>query len=111
MKRFELKAEHLKLLKQSCWRWEDCEYGAPAMDCKRPFGNSSVIPDVMEILGVEEKKCPHCGESLDETDREKYDAIFRELEIAIQCIFHTLSFELGWYVQTSHSRWEKEKTN
>ena len=47
----EIKPEHLKLLAKANWRYEDCEYGAPAIDCKRPYGNSSVESDIAEILG------------------------------------------------------------
>ena len=35
-KKFEVKLEHLKLLKRAYVRWEDCEFGAPSIDCKRP---------------------------------------------------------------------------
>lgn len=31
---------------------DDCEYGAIGVDCKRPFGNSDVEGDILEILGV-----------------------------------------------------------
>ena len=29
---------------------DGCEYGSPALDCKRPFGNSDVEADVLELL-------------------------------------------------------------
>jgi hypothetical protein len=32
--------------------WDDCEFGAPACDCKRPYGNSDVYGDMAEILGL-----------------------------------------------------------
>ncbi len=44
-------SEHLKLAESLEWRWEDCEYGAPAVDCKRPYGNSDVERDIAETLG------------------------------------------------------------
>lgn len=43
--------DHVKLAKRMYVRWEDCEYGAPSIDCKRPYGNSDVEGDVAEILG------------------------------------------------------------
>lgn len=46
-------ADHLKLLDRMELRWENCEYGAPAVDCKRPYGNSDVAGDIAEILGWE----------------------------------------------------------
>lgn len=66
MASFELKQEHLTLLAAANWRWEDCEAGAPSVDCKRPYGNSG---DVADILGVKQEKCPHCKEPLVELDR------------------------------------------
>ncbi len=54
-KKFEVKLEHLKLLKRAYVRWEDCEFGAPSIDCKRPYGNSSVVEDMFEILYGEPK--------------------------------------------------------
>lgn len=32
---------------------DDCEYGAIGVDCKRPFGNSDVESDILELLGYE----------------------------------------------------------
>lgn len=34
---FVVTEDHLKLLAQMYVRWEDCEFGAPAIDCKRPL--------------------------------------------------------------------------
>lgn len=31
---------------------DDCEYGAIGVDCKRPFGNSDVEGDILELLGA-----------------------------------------------------------
>lgn len=33
---FTLTDEHLTLLRAAYIGWEDCEFGAPAIDCKRP---------------------------------------------------------------------------
>jgi hypothetical protein len=30
---------------------DNCEYGAIGVDCKRPFGNSDVESDILEIIG------------------------------------------------------------
>jgi hypothetical protein len=39
-----------KLAKELCWYWEDCETGAPAVDPKRPYGNSDVDCDILELF-------------------------------------------------------------
>ena len=31
---------------------DDCEFGGIGVDCKRPFGNSNVEGDILEIIGV-----------------------------------------------------------
>lgn len=58
---FELKEEHTKLLQHAIIEWDDCETGAPAINPKRPYGNSSVAEDVAEILGDRRVLCRHCG--------------------------------------------------
>ena len=91
---FELKEEHITLLQNAYLRWEDCETGAPAIDCKRPYGNSYVPADVAEIL------------EYDVDDEEVYDndALNEELmqwhyetETALQIILATKSFVPGTY--------------
>lgn len=41
-----------KLLTRSYWEWEYCETGAPAINPKRPYGNSDVPEDIREILDL-----------------------------------------------------------
>lgn len=97
-KRFELTADHIKLLQHAHIRWEDCEYGAPAIDCKRPYGNSCVEEDIAEILGwagfVEidgEKILP------DEVGA-KAKILHAETETALQIILYTKHFQPGTYI-------------
>ena len=40
---FTVTDEHLKLLRRANVDWDDCEFGAPAIDCKRPYGNGDVL--------------------------------------------------------------------
>lgn len=47
--RFALTDQHLTLLRSAYVRWEDCEFGAPAIDYKRPYGNSDVVGDMAMI--------------------------------------------------------------
>lgn len=42
--------DHLTLLANANWRMSDCEYGAPEIDGKRPYGSSSVETDLADIL-------------------------------------------------------------
>jgi len=47
-----MKPELKKLLKNFQVRWNDCEFGAPEINPKRPYGNSDVEQDMLEILGL-----------------------------------------------------------
>lgn len=52
---------------------KSCEFGSVGLDCKRPFGNSSVEQDMFEIIGLPpEFKCPNCG---DEWSKEQYEYV------------------------------------
>ena len=46
---FQLTEEHVKLMRRFNIRWDDGYDGAPAVDCKRPFGNGDWENDVAEI--------------------------------------------------------------
>jgi hypothetical protein len=60
---FILKGENMELKKEDMGKLEkaffenlqrdNCEYGAIGVDCKRPFGNSDVEGDILEIIKVE----------------------------------------------------------
>lgn len=80
---FVLTDEHLKLLRAMCVGWQDCEYGAPEIDPKRPYGNSGVEADIHELLTNEREY------ELTEAQRERYSQLHREtqvaLEIMLQC--------------------------
>lgn len=83
MTSFIIKQDHLTLLKRTCWGWDSCEFGAPAIDCKRPYGNYSVLEDMAEILP---------GKTEDELM-----TLHEELMSVLQIICVTQSFELGEY--------------
>lgn len=124
-KKFEIKEEHLKLIKRMYVSWEDCEFGAPRIDCKRPYGNSDVYQDIIEILGLEEisegvfrfifknKEWLLKGEDkynlyLDGTDEEKLckelRILHKETGIALQICLRTQSFDLGYYEAEAYSQ-------
>lgn len=92
METFELKQEHLDLLKRAWVSWEDCEYGAPAINCKRPYGNSDVEEDIAEILGWTLR-----DDELTSSQREEAATLHKETQTALQVILSTQSFELGVY--------------
>lgn len=82
---FEVTEDHLKLLKHSHIIWRASEYGAPAIDPKRPYGNSSVESDIAEIL------------EWGKYDNERAEKIHRELETVLQIVLVTQTFQPGLY--------------
>jgi hypothetical protein len=73
-RRFALTREHLKLARRMYIEWDNCEYGAPAINPKRPYGNSAslwtpgVSDLVAESLGVTEITA-ECVDLLDRLQR------------------------------------------
>lgn len=111
---FEIKEEHLKLLKNMYVHWDNCEFGAPTIDCKRPYGNSNAIEDIAEIIGFEKTKkrvdfdrgeaseYDNIQEYLEEAEWndkswEYLQNLHRNMEIVLQIVLSTLSFKKGKY--------------
>lgn len=82
---FEVTEDHLKLLKHSHIIWRASEYGAPAIDPKRPYGNTSVESDIAEIL------------EWGKYDNERAEKIHRQLETVLQIVLVTQTFQPGLY--------------
>lgn len=108
-----MKKEHLKLLRETCVGWNDCEFGAPEIDPKRPYGNSGVYGDIAEILGIS-NKCPHCGhetEGFTEEQKELMDKLHKETETALQLLLKYGKIELGVYEADDYKRdWKRVKS-
>ena len=113
VERFEVKEYHLKLIKRLNFNgWDYCEFGAPAIDCKRPFGNSDVYGDIFDILGLD-----YNSEEYDSADdylnafpaNKRYidDIYFNELPIALQILTSNLGIELGMYERERYNVWRK----
>lgn len=103
---FELKAEHLQLLSLACVDWDESEFGAPAINPKRPYGNSGVAYHIFDILGwVQEDE-----DGLTDEEWEKAVSLHRETQTALEIILHLRTFQLGLYrdVAPEHYRtkWE-----
>jgi hypothetical protein len=111
--RFEIKLEHLKLIRRMNVGWQDCEYGAPEIDPKRPYGDSDVEDDILEILGW--KKGPKIivdgvEYELNEDDWEipeelsdKLRKLHKETQTALQICLCTGAFKPGRYEAAEYS--------
>lgn len=109
--RFTLRPEHVALLRAAYVSWGYDEYGAPAIDPKRPYGNSHVVRDIHEILHPDEPwDDDHglpAGLSPDEWAArvEEYERLHRETETALQVVLR-VGFEPGEYVSERYfSAW------
>ena len=116
--KFTITENHLKLLKRMFVGWNDCEFGAPEIDPKRPYGNSSVEQDILEIIGFEEideerfkfilegKEYILKGEdkyNIELEDEEelckKLWKLNREMQIVLQICLSLGTFETGDYIK------------
>ncbi len=51
----EIKSKDMEKLERAFFenlQRDNCEYGAIGIDCKRPFGNSDVEGDILEMIGA-----------------------------------------------------------
>lgn len=104
--RFTITEEHLKLLQRMYVSWEDCEFGAPSIDCKRPYGNSDVYGDIAEILGI--KSSDDEDEPFTEAQHKAMNKIHKEMKTVLQIGVRLLKFEVGSYECESYlSNWRK----
>lgn len=77
--------DHIQLLLNSYVYWDDCEFGAPGIDPKKPFGNSDVEKDYEDITG------------------KTFDyRVYKQLETCLQILIDNLSIHAGLY------RYDKE---
>lgn len=100
IERFEIKKEHLDLLKNAYVSWVDCDFGAPAIDCKRPYGNSLVELDIAKILKWE------IDEENGLTDEQNNLAykLHEETKTVLQICLSQLKFETGIYENKGYSQ-------
>lgn len=83
---FNITKDHLKLLQRLTVDWQDSEYGAPAIDPKRPYGNSDVENDIREILG-KKLSASQCRD------------IHEDMEIVLQILLRNGKLKTGQYTK------------
>ena len=108
MKQFRIDERHLALFKRMNVRWDDMEFGAPAIDPKRPYGNGDVVSDMLELLGRSSEKID--GEYIPVAICIEMGKLHKEMELALQICLVSQTFEVGLYEQTreySYRSWAK----
>lgn len=93
--RFELKPEHVKLLRAANVQWNPDMCGAPEIDAKRPYGNGDVEEDVCRILGIEWE--PDDEECVPEETATLVRRWHRQTGQALAVVLAAGSFEPGVY--------------
>ena len=104
-KEFVLTEEHIKLLKRMNVGWSDCEFGAPEIDPKHPYGNSNVYDDIADIIGIEKLLDNNHFDGYEfysEENRKKMDKFHAETETALQIVLQTGEFKCGRYVRENY---------
>jgi hypothetical protein len=111
-KTFTVTDHHLKLLRAACVRWEYTEFGAPAIDGKRPYGNSSVLVDIVQELFPE--RAIERNVDMDEWDaysayadahEDELVRLHAETGIALQIALSVGEFRSGDYVRQGYGSW------
>jgi len=96
---FEITQQHLKLLQRQNVKFRRSgEYGGTEIDPKRPYGNSYVEGDILEILGIqgdvdEGDGSYSCSEELE----KRLFHLHAETAVALQICMSLLKFETGKY--------------
>ena len=102
-KKFELKQEHIDLISELNFKClvstegNEIEY-RPAIDYKRPFGNSGVTYDVLQRLGLTDDD----GKYTD-ANRKRAEQLIIELPVALEIIVQNKTFVPGEYEVDEHS--------
>lgn len=86
-KRFVVKDYHMKLLDRLWFDFhDDIEFGAPAVDPKRPYGNSDVYDDIAEITGIEGETDEWGNKDFSPEQIKFMDMIHREMTTVLQIL-------------------------
>ena len=109
---FELKEEHVKLVKHLRWSINNDNIisgiGDDGDDIAPPFGENNIYDAIDLIIhGRPDDFNPFEVEDIKEySDEEKatYDALYNELPTALEIILSTGSFQLGTYRTKFHDR-------
>jgi hypothetical protein len=97
---FTITDEHLKLSRRMYMSWWDCEFGAPCVNPKRPYGNSYVEGDVIEILGLENPRKDDDWADLPDDLVDRINTLHREMQTVIQIWLCTGVIQTGTFVRS-----------
>lgn len=96
---FTLTEDHIKLLRNSYVSWFDCEYGAAAIDPKRPYGNSGEYEwQIARLLGLKPAITKvDLGDVYSDAQEDYCRKVHQETQTALQVVLATGEFTPGVY--------------
>ena len=102
---FKVRKYHLDLIKRLNFSgWDFTGFGAPAIDCKRPFGNSNVYKDMMDIMGWDYGEDSYDYISANPDVKARLDDIYsNELPQALQILTCCLGIKEGYYKKNHYT--------
>ena len=101
MRAFKLTEAHIKLLQRANISNSGMEWGSPAIDGKRPFGNGDLHRDIANILGL-----PYDEDN--ESLRDYLMSVYKELGVALEIVLHNQTFTPGLYEEVDYGEWAKK---
>jgi hypothetical protein len=94
---FTVLPEHLTLLCRAYVSWNNCEYGAPEINPKRPYGNSDVEHDIAKIFGWKLFEDADGDTHFTAAQRDEAQRLHRGTERALEIVLRTCQFRPGTY--------------
>ena len=98
---FEVRQEHIKLIKNMCVSWNDSCFGSPTVDSKRPYGTTLVLERMAEILDMELKDEEE--DSLSDSQIECLMKLHKETETVLEILLYNCSLEVGIYINKGYA--------
>lgn len=91
---FLVTPHHLALAKRLSIHWYEAGCGAPGASTTRPYGNSTYLDDIAEIIGYRQLTDDDCYSP----DEEAYlKQLHREMHLVLQILLHTGQMKPGLY--------------
>src|SRR5574341_676539 len=108
VREFEITETHLMLLRNANVDWNECEFGAPSIDTKRPYGNSDVPRDIAEMLSPEIQDWEYDrADAYVDSRREELTRLHIETGVALEICLNLREVKAGRYRTVAWNRWER----
>jgi hypothetical protein len=114
---FRVLPEHVTLLSNARVGWNDCENGAPSVDCKYPYGDYNVAHSMVTLLKLEPDHPDRPDEDYDDYSVEDWYAeatvqrmyqLHAETRTVLEIVLNTGSLQPGLYEREKYGgRWAR----